>query len=102
MQRIKRIGGGSVVIRTRGSPIAQQQVQIHEPALYLSLAILDQFHHAFRKADGRQTRRARQTLLAAGVNRVDLTFINLERRAAQRGDGINNGEAIMAMRDFAQ
>ena len=102
VQCIERIRGSGMMISTGGSPIPKQQVQIHEPALYFSLSVLDEFHRAFGKADRRQPGRARQTFLAAGVDRIDLPFIYLDRGSSQRGDGIHNSEAIIALSDLTK
>ena len=99
MQPVQGIDGRGVVVGALGaaSPIVHDQVEVEKPALHLGLAVADGFHGARAEADRRQARRAGQAFLRAGVDRVDLPCVHLQRRAAQGGDGIDYDHRALGM-----
>src|SRR5882724_1890128 len=103
VQPEKRVGRRGVVISAVArSPVAEQEVHVHEPAMDLVLARFDVVDHALGEGHRRQSRRARHAFLAGRVDRVYFPLIRLHRGAAQRGNRIDDRERVVFVRDLDQ
>ena len=85
-----------------GLPVAEHEVEVEEPALHDGCARLDASDGALGERNGRQAGRAGQAFLAAGIHRIDAPFVHIQRRAAQAGDAIHDGERAEFLRDLAE
>ncbi len=84
------------------APVALHHRDVEIPALTLRLAFADRLHGARTERDRRQARRTTQAFLRATVDRIDFPFVEIQRNAAQRGDGIDHQQRIELVAQFAE
>ena len=75
-------------------------MQVEVEALHRRLACLDDVHGGFVEGDWSEARRGAEALLGAAVTDVDAPVVDLHLVAAQRGNGVDDGQGPVAVDDF--
>ena len=97
-ESVGHVDGRSVVIGTAAIGISHVVITQHRdveiPALDFRLAGFHDFEGAVGEGDGRESRRAGEVFLGAGINGVDSPVVDFEFVAAERGDGIDEEKHV--------
>src|SRR6266568_1391916 len=83
-----------VVVSVLLAPVLLHGRHVEVPALALRLAAVDHVNGSVAERDWGEARRAAEAFLRATVDRVDLPLIDFQRRAAERGDGVNQQQRV--------
>ena len=94
VEGVDHVHRGGVVVSALATAfvVVLEHGGVEVPALHLRGALFHGFQGARGEGDGGEAGRAGEALLGARVDAVDAPFIDLERMAAEGGDGIDDEE----------
>ncbi len=101
VKAVKHVDRGGVVVGAFLAPVIFDHADIEIPALHLVLTGGEFFHRAGGEGDRRQARRAGEAFLRPGISGIDAPIVNLNRRATETRDAIEQEECAGGMGGLA-